>query len=630
MKKIISLLIFLFPIFLNSQVIEIDERINDIYFANGVLVTKDGAQASLKLIIDATKQDIYNGNTDDMKKEARFDLLYNQTYGFYADMLETFNQKKAEHKYFWITIESIIKIAGKTTKIGIVTDAAKDKLVEIISKEIFEAITNMALTYTLDSVDSGAYKNVIDAVKDALDKNIGSYTWNIINSVSDILKEVDLNAQFNSLTTSIVSGHQVIIIAHAEGNFFANELEDKINAQNKQWMKRYIKAISVSSPANKVPFGGSHITYDNDPTINWPNRVGGDTLNPLRYRRFYQQYNFGETLSDEGALDLIAEISDMSMPEECSTVLKFYFGDDLTDLCYDDANVAVFDIPNYKFHDFEYYMQEQLISDIGTIRQNPSREYIINFLSESIEAFKTAPSQWEVTEKQEGDVKVCEDRLLKAKHKYDSSIKDMDKVYPFDKEGKIYLVNGEYVKTNSFDGVKIEETKTSEVCYKFNDENEELVGKIDGIAPKHMNIIIAENPSIHDYYIIGKIWDYSVKIDGAILREISGMWHIYDYYIDKNKTYPIYISSLDLANTEYSFYVTLIVKDKCNPVFRIPIAMLAANNGRIADLKINEKGELKLYSNFKPIAWRAGNILADYSAFIDYKDICENQSWIYE
>jgi hypothetical protein len=109
MKKIILLLGFLFAASLNAATsnITIDERKNDIYFLNGKLVTRDGAWEASDFIYNATKADIYKGNTSAMEMETNFDILYNQTFGFYADVLEAFNQKKAEHKYFWITIDAI-------------------------------------------------------------------------------------------------------------------------------------------------------------------------------------------------------------------------------------------------------------------------------------------------------------------------------------------------------------------------------------------------------------------------------------------------------------------------------------------------------------------------------------------
>jgi hypothetical protein len=113
MKKLLLILILIFPLFAFSETIEIDERKNDIYFLNGKLVTKEDAWKSSKLISKAAKKDIYSNNETAMNKEVNFDLLYNQTFGFYADVLEAFNQKKAEHKYFWQVLGFMFDYLGR-------------------------------------------------------------------------------------------------------------------------------------------------------------------------------------------------------------------------------------------------------------------------------------------------------------------------------------------------------------------------------------------------------------------------------------------------------------------------------------------------------------------------------------
>jgi hypothetical protein len=97
MKKIVLFLIFLFS-FLSSQEIVIDERKNDIYFANGIMNTKRDAESSLALLYEATKKGIYDGNTETMKRFTSFDLLYNESHGMFLDLLEAFKQKKTEHQ----------------------------------------------------------------------------------------------------------------------------------------------------------------------------------------------------------------------------------------------------------------------------------------------------------------------------------------------------------------------------------------------------------------------------------------------------------------------------------------------------------------------------------------------------
>ncbi|MDR0408575.1 MAG: hypothetical protein LBH45_06655 [Campylobacteraceae bacterium] len=630
--KIVFILGLIFTGFANAAIdnIIIDERINDVYYLNGKLITKRDAKKSLDLIEDIILNDTYKGDKLAKKRETNFDLLYNSSYGFYVDLLEAFNQKKADHQYFWITVEAVVTIAGKTSTIGIATDTAKGKVLDMIAKEMLNTAKELAITGGLEAVDQEWLKNIISSIEDALKKRTGSYTWSMINAISDTLQEMDLNVQFEALSNGIASGHQAIIVAHAEGNFFINDLDDRFDKYNKSWMKQHIKSISISNPSNKVSFGGSHITYDNDPIIKWPDRVGPDTLNPLRYRRFYLRYDYNGTLSDDDVSDIIDYVKAMNMPDECKVSLGFYFKDDIADICYNSANIALFDIPNSEFHSFEYYMRENLVSDTGSVRQNPSRKYITDFLSNSIVSFRTAPSQWKVIEKQESEIKTCEDKLLKTKHMYDDSINDIDKVYPFDKTGKVYPVNGEYVK-GSIDGVEIESHKDKDVCYKLIDENNETVGKIDGIAIKQTRLVIVEGASIrHDFYDYIKFRDYVAQIGGATLLEISENWYIYGRnHDDVNRTYPIYASPLnfDFDINESHLFITLL--GKCTPVFRIPLTMLIANNGHIADLKNNEKGEFTIYSNFKPSNWRTGN-KGVLSTFIDYRDICENMSWIYD
>jgi hypothetical protein len=369
--------------------------------------------------------------------------------------------KKAEHRYFWLTTEVVIEIFSKTTKVGIATNIAKNKVMDIVAKELLKAVKEMAITGALENIDQEYLKNVISAEEEAINKRTGKYTWNLINAISDLLQEMDLNIQFEALTQSVSSGHQSIILAHAEGNFFVNDLDDRFDKYSKSWMKQYINAISISGSAHSASFGGTHITYNNDPTIAWPDRVEPDTSNHMRYRTFYLQYVYEGTLSDEDVFWLIDEIEAMSMPEECNVPLGFYFIDDIADLCYNNESIAVFDMPNRKFHTLEYYLQEELVSDIGTIRSNPSRDHN-EFYKEQHSLFQNHSFAVEVWEKS-GNIKTCEDKLLRAEHKYDNSIENIDKVYPFDKEGKAYAINDEYVKAVDLNGVDIEEIKKQKI-----------------------------------------------------------------------------------------------------------------------------------------------------------------------
>lgn len=81
---------------------KINEYMNDIYFANGINTTRPEANRQLKhLIRKQVKKNIFNGNSTKMNQIVNFKLAYNNTLGIYFDMLEAYQQKKAEHGTFW-------------------------------------------------------------------------------------------------------------------------------------------------------------------------------------------------------------------------------------------------------------------------------------------------------------------------------------------------------------------------------------------------------------------------------------------------------------------------------------------------------------------------------------------------
>jgi hypothetical protein len=87
--------------FVFGQIAVIDERVNDIYYANGIMNTRTQAQASSDLIKDNALKDIYNNNKLAMDRETKYKLLYNESHGIFEDLLESFQQKRVEHKYYW-------------------------------------------------------------------------------------------------------------------------------------------------------------------------------------------------------------------------------------------------------------------------------------------------------------------------------------------------------------------------------------------------------------------------------------------------------------------------------------------------------------------------------------------------
>jgi len=204
MKKILLLLLAPF-ILLASTNILIDERITDIYFANGIMNSEADAEASLRLIKNELARVKYNNDKAEMLKHHNFDTAYNESYGMSADIFESFLQV----------------ISQSPT-----------------SQSIWSAFKNY-VGHRL-----GKVVNPIDLVEDWTTK----------------AKNADLSEQVTKYKDSIKAGHGVIVIAHSQGNLFTNEAYAKL----KPWMHNYFNMISVASPTSTVSGGGDIISWDND------------------------------------------------------------------------------------------------------------------------------------------------------------------------------------------------------------------------------------------------------------------------------------------------------------------------------------------------------------------------------
>ncbi len=91
MKKILLLLLAPLILLANTH-IPIDERITDIYFANGIMNSKEDTYSSLKLIKNELARVKYNGDKLEMEKYHNFDTAYNESYGMGLDLFESFLQ----------------------------------------------------------------------------------------------------------------------------------------------------------------------------------------------------------------------------------------------------------------------------------------------------------------------------------------------------------------------------------------------------------------------------------------------------------------------------------------------------------------------------------------------------------
>jgi hypothetical protein len=373
----------------------------------------------------------------------------------------------------------------------------KEELEKEVQKYLIEHADEIItqITYNLaEALEERTYvAGIMDTVKliDA-EKVQNAIKYSISTAIS-LLEQIDINEQTTDMQTSIISGHQVIVMAHSQGNFFMNKVYEGIKFNN-PWMTNYIKTIAIASPANSIPDPSTPIiTYDNDPITLIPDIAGSFIINPIRYYSIIPQLEY-EAMYDGRTLPCISD--------------KYMRGDGNIERCVNEHHLQTVENTNRDFHFFEYYMSPSAALGEET-RTNPAYIEIMNFLLKSIRDFKTAPSQWNLTFKSFYDQWTCVDKLAKGSHKYQSTIDTYmqpNYIFTFDSNGKIYQVDGLYVKSSNYNGSKIVngdnesvhiDTSCSDAkygviicgsgdgngyCYQFKDKQDNTIGSIAGFG----------------------------------------------------------------------------------------------------------------------------------------------------
>ena len=171
-----------------------------IFYANGMNNDPDMARKSLNKLADKLTPFLPAGLDVD------FQLAYNHNEGFIPEMVEVTADKALDNwKSFWNYLSDI----------------------EIAPDWFQTAATSLM---------SGA--NALNYLVDA-----------------------DLQNQVAAYQAEIASGRKVIVVAHSQGNFYANAAYDLVNSP-------LFSVIGVASPANYVAGDGPYVTLGNDLIIN--------------------------------------------------------------------------------------------------------------------------------------------------------------------------------------------------------------------------------------------------------------------------------------------------------------------------------------------------------------------------
>ena len=312
------------------------------------------------------------------------------------------------------------------------------------------------------------------------------FTANAIDKINDeiaaakvdeaLVREIeakDLSLQRKKYEKSIKSGHKVLIVAHSQGALYANRAFELIGQTKSAWMQKYMLPVYVAPTSSYEFWKKSHnpsFTFDNDPVSQLAHYFGFSiTNNPNKYKK-----------------PLINQFEEKSF---------------------------VYD-KNFVFHSFEYYMGiPVLLDDYDGKRKvftSLGKSTILSYIETQLNKLEQVPSQWK-PKKEIGCV--CKEKHIEVTHRFESEQMDIllkgQKIKNFagDDEGKIYPVNGQYVRAVS-GGESIKEVDKDGSCYELLDGENAKIGSIDGIN-ESPNTIKAYDGAI-DMYLS---WNHECDVD---------------------------------------------------------------------------------------------------------------------
>ncbi len=272
----------------------------------------------------------------------------------------------------------------------------------------------------------------------------------------------DLKTQVEAYKQSIKDGHSVLVIAHSQGNLFTVEAFDKFD----EWMKPYFHTLAIASPASTVPNNGPHMTFDNDAILGVTGALSSNMENPIR-----QVFWLDPNAPNTGAV-VACPTSYLPKGEAACSVGSAIGLDTLT----------------INAHYIAYYLSNQ-----------SARSAIMGSIDSEIDFHRKAPSQW-LVKKQLGCPGRCDFRLS-LKHItdvghgnlywYKSKVVMNEATLPFiplekafsgSRYGKLYKVQGKYVKTDSHYADIREEVNKDGICQvtRNSDHLESVLSEFKG------------------------------------------------------------------------------------------------------------------------------------------------------
>jgi len=106
-----------------------------------------------------------------------------------------------------------------------------------------------------------AYNSTHGFVWDNLESALQKLGWTGLWDFFGATHGRDIERQVTKYKNSILSGNNVLIVAHSQGNLFARDAYQELPI----WMQNYFEAVSIASPMSAdIKDGTTRIDWDND------------------------------------------------------------------------------------------------------------------------------------------------------------------------------------------------------------------------------------------------------------------------------------------------------------------------------------------------------------------------------
>ncbi len=217
------------------------DKVNHIYFVNGINNTLAEANINQLALAYAylTEDDIRIRYPDE---DFKFLLAYNESRGFIKDIIVTINQKVEETGGLTASqLLFLIKLSKKAALRQIKSLAASSGGGIIVSVAV-QAV-DMASDIYIEKLKEDAQGKSLEVEQETLDKHIQLYN------------------------SSLCEGKRVIIVAHSQGNLFANKAVENI-INNKPYFEESIGILGVANPAGRIMGDNVYITAHDDFVID--------------------------------------------------------------------------------------------------------------------------------------------------------------------------------------------------------------------------------------------------------------------------------------------------------------------------------------------------------------------------